>query len=134
MVRADVKEFIRSHGLLHDVGSESGIYAITVDGYVAYVGQSKDMQRRCFGHIYRALNKTPLSRKKYRILGDAWINKHAIDCKMLERCSESELDAKEKEMLKKYDPPLNTRMPDGPRDIRELTLQKLMTILKKRVK
>ena len=119
---------------MHDVGSESGIYAITVDGYVAYVGQSKDMQRRCFGHIYRALNKTPLSRKKYRILGDAWINKHAIDCKMLERCSESELDAKEKEMLKKYDPPLNTRMPDGPRDIREMTLQKLMTILKKRVK
>lgn len=134
MVRADVKEFIRSHGLLHDVGSESGIYAITVDGYVAYVGQSKDMQRRCFGHIYRALNKTPLSRKKYRILGDAWINKHVVDCKMLGRCGVSELDAKEKEMLKKYDPPLNTRMPDGPRDIREMTLQKLMTILKKRVK
>jgi excinuclease UvrABC nuclease subunit len=134
MVRADVKEFIRSHGLLHDVGSESGIYAITIDGYVAFVGKSKEMQKECFRHISRALNKTPLSRKKYRILGDAWINKHAIDCKMLERCSESELDAKEKEMLKKYDPPLNTRMPDGPRDIRELTLQKLMTILKKRVK
>ena len=134
MVRADVKEFIRSHGLLHDVGSESGIYAITVDGYVAYVGQSKDMQKECFRHISRALNKTPLSRRKYRILGDAWINKHAIDCKMLERCGESELNAKEKEMLKKYDPPLNTRMPDGPRDIREMTLQKLMTILKKRVK
>lgn len=134
MVRADVKEFIRSHGLLHDVGSESGIYAITIDGYVAFVGKSKEMQKECFRHISRALNKTPLSRKKYRILGDAWINKHAIDCKMLERCSESELDAKEKEMLKKYDPPLNTRMPDGPRDIREMTLQKLMTILKKRVK
>lgn len=134
MVRADVKEFIRCHGLLHDVGSESGIYAITVDGYVAYVGQSKDMQKECFRHISRALNKTPISRKKYRILGDAWINKHAIDCKMLERCGESELGAKEKEMLKKYDPPLSTRMPDGPRDIREMTLQKLMTILKKKVK
>ena len=134
MVRADVKEFIRSHGLLHDVGSECGIYAITIDGYVAYIGQSKDMQRRCFGHIYRALNKTPLSRKKYQILGDAWINKHAIDCKMLERCGESELDAKEKELLKKYDPPLNTRMPDGPRDIKGLDMQKVINILKKRVK
>lgn len=134
MVRADVKEFIKSHGLLHDVGSECGIYAITIDGYVAYIGQSKDMLKRCFGHIYRALNKTPLSRKEYQILGDAWINKHAIDCKMLERCGEGELDAKEKELLKKFDPPLNTKMPDGPRDIRALTLHKTMSILKKKLK
>ena len=134
MVRADVKEFIRCHGLLHDVGSESGLYAITIDGYIAYVGASKDMEKACIGQIYRILNKTPFSRKKYRILGDAWINKHTVDCKLLERCAEAEIDAKMKELLKKYDPPLNTKMPDGPKDIKGLTLQKTINILKKKVK
>ena len=134
MVRADVKEFIRCHGLLHGVGSECGVYAVTIDGYVAYVGKSKNMLKTCFGHIARTVNKTPLSRRFYRVLFDAWINKHVVDCKVLETCPESALAEKEKEALLKFDPPLNTRMPNGPRDLGKMTLQKLMPILRKKVK
>lgn len=134
MVRADVKEFIRCHGLLHGVGSESGVYAVTIDGYVAYAGTSKNMLETCFGHIARTVNKTPLSPRLYRILFDAWINKHVVDCKALEVCSADAMAAKYKEALIKYDPPLNTRMPNGPRDVHGMTLAKLMPILKKRVK
>ena len=106
MVRADVREFIRCHGLLHGVGSECGVYAVTIDGYVAYIDTSKNMLKTCFGHIARTVNKTPLSRRFYRILFDAWINKHVVDCKVLEVCPEDALAEKKKEALLKFDPPL----------------------------
>lgn len=56
MKRADLREYILDNGLLESAYNEPGIYAITIDDYIAYIGQSKDVYRRCAQHIYNIEN------------------------------------------------------------------------------
>ena len=48
----DLDEFIDDWGLLLDCEQRAGIYCITVDMKIVYVGKSKNVQQRCRSHIY----------------------------------------------------------------------------------
>jgi len=39
--RTEINDFIRENNLLETCKESAGIYAITIDNYVAYIGQSK---------------------------------------------------------------------------------------------
>ena len=52
----DLDKFIYEQDLLRDVEEKAGIYAITIDKRVVYVGQSKNIYQRCRSHIYNIFN------------------------------------------------------------------------------
>lgn len=86
----------------------SGIYAITVDNYVMYVGQSKNLERRFSQHC-AALES--LNENKYRILREAEQLGHTIDFVCLDnQVSVSELEMREADFIKYYQPPLNSKI------------------------
>ena len=47
MKYTEVDKYITEHNLLTSIPEKSGIYAITIDRYIVYVGKSKNMRERC---------------------------------------------------------------------------------------
>jgi hypothetical protein len=43
MKYTDLDKYIKKNNLLVNVEAKSGIYAITIDNYIVYVGKAKDM-------------------------------------------------------------------------------------------
>ena len=43
MKYTDLDKYIKKNNLLNGVEAKSGIYAITIDDYIVYVGMAKDM-------------------------------------------------------------------------------------------
>lgn len=52
MKRSELDDFIKENELMTIMPNQSGIYAITIDERIAYIGQSKKMYDRCRTHIY----------------------------------------------------------------------------------
>ena len=72
--RTEINDFIRENNLLETCKESAGIYAITIDNYVAYVGQSKNIFQRCSQHIYNIENAGFNHEKKYELLLAAKLN------------------------------------------------------------
>lgn len=122
----DLDKFIYEQDLLRDVEEKAGIYAITIDKRVVYVGQSKNIYQRCRSHIYNIFNAMYNKEKKYQLLLSAWLGGHRIDCFQLDYCDIDQLKEKENEWIKIYKPKLNILTPTGKNDISELRIEQLL--------
>lgn len=125
----DLDKYIEEHGLLKNIKKTSGIYAITLEDFVVYVGQSKDMFQRCSQHIYNTENAMLNQEKKYLLLLSAKIGGHDIDYIPLEYCEESELTSRENFYISSYNPPLNILTPNGKQDIEVLKIGDLLSYI-----
>ena len=126
MTLEDLDKFIYEQDLLRDVEEKAGIYAITIDKRVVYVGQSKNIYQRCRSHIYNIFNAMYNKEKKYQLLLSAWLGGHRIDCFQLDYCDIDQLKEKENEWIKIYKPKLNILTPTGKNDISELRIEQLL--------
>ena len=44
----DLKDYINNHNLLkNNIKKETGIYGITIDNIIVYIGESKNVYNRC---------------------------------------------------------------------------------------
>lgn len=68
MKYVDLNSFIKNNDLLKEVKKEPGVYAITVDNWIAYIGPSRDMYQRCSQHIYDIQNAMLNADKMSKIL------------------------------------------------------------------
>ena len=93
----------------------AGIYQITIDGAVAYIGKSTDMMQRLAQHI----SSMKLSKShKYQVLREAKQKGHTVTFSVV-CCAKSkrmcdireEIGAAEGEYIRKLRPPLNTQIP-----------------------
>lgn len=129
MKRADLEKFIEDNFLLENVQEAPGIYAITVDGFIAYIGQSRNMYERCSQHIYNTENATFINEKKYLLLLSAKLGGHRIDCISLQQTDISSLLDLEAAYIDKYDPCLNINKPKGRNDINNMKIEDLLMSL-----
>lgn len=127
MKRTELANFIYENRLLRDVYNGPGVYAITVDDKIAYIGQSKNMIERCSQHIYHTENAIFNQEKKYLLLLSAKLGGHKIDCKTIAYGELDGLIQGESYFINKYCPPLNIKIPGrGYNDIEDLTIEELM--------
>lgn len=92
-----------------------GIYCISINGQIVYIGKSKNMLRRLAQHWVGI--KTG-SERKYRILAEAKQHHHNVSFDVLHYAAEAastlleqELGEKEGEFIRKEKPVLNTQIP-----------------------
>ena len=126
MKRSELQEYIFDNGLLEDCKESSGIYTITIDRGVVYVGQSKNIYQRCSQHIYNIQNAILNKEKKYELLLAAQLGGHIVDCYYIEYCPQSELDEKESYWIGKLKPCLNILTPEGKQDINNLKIEDVL--------
>lgn len=122
MKHEEVEEFVERNGLLSNCKREPGIYAITINDLIAYVGQSKNVYQRCCSHIYGIENAGFNKEKKYELLLSAKLGGYKVDCKPLCYCDEEELNKTERYYINLLTPPLNIITPNGKQDISNLTI------------
>lgn len=126
MKLSELDKFIKDNELLQPMKNEAGIYAITIDSMIAYIGKSKKMYDRCRTHIYNVQNAGFQSvEKKYKLLLAAQLGGHRIDCLPIRYCEEDELGEYEDKYLEEVMPPLNILTPLGKQDITNLTIFEL---------
>ena len=107
MKYTQVDKFVKDNNLLQDVEEKSGIYAITIDNKIAYIGQSKNLYQRCCQHIYNTENAMLNKEKKYLLLLAAKLGGHNVDCLPLVYTEEEELNKWEVYLIKSLTPQLN---------------------------
>lgn len=131
MRRADLEEYIAENELLtQNILKLPGIYAITIDGYIVYVGQSKNVYERCSQHIYNTQNAVLNNEKKYLLLLSAHLGGHKIDCVGLEYVEIDALTEVEDKLIEKYTPCLNILTPYGKQDISKLKIEDVLMKMK----
>lgn len=126
MKRQDLDKFIAENQLLQNCAQRSGIYAITIDNGVVYVGQSKNIYQRCSQHIYNIENAMFNNEQKYLLLLSAKLGGHKVDCRFIEYCDINELTQKENIYIEWLQPCLNIRTPKGDRDISKLKIEDVL--------
>lgn len=130
MKKSDLNDFIYENGLLSQVRPQPGIYAITIDNKVAYIGQSKNMWERCSQHIYNIENAMLNQEKKYLLLLAAKLGGHKIDCISIANCTLEGLIKGETYYIDRVKPPLNIKMPGNPdNNIDSLKIEDLLGLL-----
>lgn len=123
MKLCELDDFIENNELMTAMPYQSGIYAITIDERIAYIGQSKDMYSRCRTHIYNIQNAAFQGvDKKYKLLLAAQMGGHKVDCMPLITCDNDELAEQEDRYIERFMPPLNILTPLGKQDINNLTI------------
>lgn len=108
---------------------KSGIYCITIDGKIAYIGQSGNMLNRIASHMgnIEMPQSQEYNSKKYRLLRLAKEEGHQIGFDVLFYCGRLDLNRLEKDAILNYMPPLNTKIPGHPdQRITSLTLPQLL--------
>ena len=88
---------------------KSGIYSISINEKLVYIGKSKNMLRRVAEHMTQIVKGK--ESHKYSILHQARERGYTIQFDVLEYCHEWELDMAEGEYIRKYRPPLNYQIP-----------------------
>ena len=129
MKQAEVETYVRDNNLLTTTNNKSGIYAITIDNRVAYIGQSNNTRTRCMNHIYLIENGYYAKEKKYSLLLSARLGGHKVDCVNICFCAVEDLDTVEEHYIRQYKPPLNILTPFGKNDIKDLMIEDLISIL-----
>lgn len=128
MRRADLDKYIQKHGLLDEVENKPGIYAITVDDKIVYVGQSKWAHSRLSDHIYNIQNGMLVEDYKYKLLLAAKLGGHKIRFKILEYCEQEKLLEVEKQHISEHKPLLNVITPYGMQNIEMLKVEHLLGV------
>jgi hypothetical protein len=107
----DLNKFIEDNGLLtKNVKSASGIYVITVDGYVAAIRNSPDVKQGCYQEIYEVENAVLTQRYDYILLYAAKLGGHRIDCAGLKYIPRNELVKTTMSLQREYEPFLDKMM------------------------
>lgn len=98
-----------------DKYDHAGIYYISLDDRIVYIGKSLNMLRRVAEHYVGIVTK---SEKKYRILSQAQSKGSCVGFGVLYNAKgkkheeiEEEIGAKEGELIRQYMPMLNTQIP-----------------------
>ena len=130
MKKEQLKQFIKENGLLKHCNSASGIYCITIDDGVVYVGQSKNILERCSQHIYRIENAVLIKEQKYLLLLSAKLGGHRVDCHYLEYCDNDILTEREDYFIDALEPCLNILTPSGKQDINGLKIEDVLASIK----
>lgn len=107
MKYTELEAYIRQNNLLKGIEAKPGIYAITIDNVIVYIGQSDNVKRRCGQHIYKTQNAMIVGERKYELLLAAQLGGHKVDCVLLEYCNEDYLLEKETEWITNEQPILN---------------------------
>ncbi len=128
MCRLSASKYIREHDLCKGVGRVSGIYAITINQKIVYIGKAKNMESRTRCHIRNVINGyiTP----KYGLLLAALKKNNRVDCKEIKRCGENGLCDIEKLYINKYCLPLNRMMTNPSMNPKDLSLEQLLTFVR----
>lgn len=97
--------------------ARAGIYTISVDNKILYIGQSKNMHTRLSNHKSE-IREPCLREKKYEILKEAIAKGKTIQFDVLyyakrvrDEAQKKELNEREAYYINKYLPPLNTQIP-----------------------
>lgn len=123
---AELPSYIEDNELLMDCRNECGIYAITVDSKIVYIGKSQNIFRRCAQHIYNIQNAALNQEKKYLLLLAAQLGGLWVDCITIDTCKEDQLAELESYYIDHYNPPLNILTPSGKQDISDRTIRDLL--------
>lgn len=126
MKYTELQNFIEKNNLLRFMRAAAGIYAITIDGYIAYIGESKNIYERCGQHIYKTENATLINEPKYLLLLSAKLGGHRIDCSPIEYCSEAQLRDRERYYIEKYEPSLNIQLAHSREEVCSLKIEELL--------
>lgn len=122
----DLDEFIDDWGLLLYCEQKPGIYCITVDRKIVYVGKSKNVYQRCRSHIYNIQNAMFNQEKKYLLLLSAFLGGHWVDCFPIQYCDVDCLTELEDRYIEEFNPKLNILTPTGKNDISKLKVEDLL--------
>lgn len=128
----EIDTYVKDNNLLVFCPKQSGIYAITVDNTVVYIGQAKNIYTRCCQHIYNTQNAMLNQEKKYLLLLAAQLGGHNIDCIALELCDEDMLRLRENTWIDTVKPTLNILTPSGKQDIDNLKIEDLLKEVRER--
>ena len=115
----------------------SGIYCIKIDQKIVYIGKSTNMLRRVAQHYVGIKTE---SEKKYQVLSEARRRGHDINFNVLYYAKSRnivdqfvEIGEKEGELIRKYNPVLNTQIPKEDDytkyDVREIDIKKILSSL-----
>ena len=85
----------------------TGIYAITVNSSIVYIGQAKDVYQRINQHRFNIFNQKQGKENKYEILQSA-AQKFQIKFYLVIECDGLQLNQKELELIKMLKPCLNS--------------------------
>lgn len=88
-------------------GIKSGIYSISIDGRVVYIGQSADLHSRAISHRYNILNSQELW---YPLVKNFLEREHEISFNVIESVNPKNLKAKEKDYIFLYQPLFNQQL------------------------
>ena len=88
-------------------GIKSGIYSISIDGRVVYIGQSADLHSRAISHRYGILNSQELW---YPLVKSFLERGHEISFNVIESVNPKNLRAKEKDYIFLYQPLFNQQL------------------------
>lgn len=114
-----------------------GVYCIKIDQQIVYIGKSVNMLRRIAQHYAGIQNETE---KKYQVLSEARRRGHNINFDVLYYAKSRnivdqfvEIGEKEGELIRKYNPVLNTQIPKAEDytkyDVREIDVKKILSSL-----
>lgn len=129
---SEVDKYIQKNGLLKGIEEKPGIYAITVDNKIVYVGMSKNLYQRCSQHIYNTQNAMFNQEQKYLLLLSAHLGGHNVDCLLLEYCDIELLRVRENWWIEDQQPILNILTPSGKQDITELKIEDVIADVHRR--
>lgn len=130
MKYTEVTKFITKENLLtNNILKSPGIYAITIDNYIVYIGQSKNVYERATQHIYNTENATFNKEQKYLLLLSAKLGGHKVDVLGLEYLDPEVLSETEDKYIEKYNPCLNILTPYGKQDISKLKIEDVLNKL-----
>lgn len=127
MKRLSARKFIKENGLCEGVKKVSGIYAITIDNRIVYIGQAENMESRTRKHIRNMINGHP--REKYKLMNAVWLLRHRVDCREVKECDEEELTKLEHAYLRDLVLPLNTMLSNTSPKPKELSPEELLGML-----
>ena len=88
-------------------GIKSGIYSISIDGRVVYIGQSADLHSRAISHRYSILSSQELW---YPLVKSFLERGHEISFNVIESVNPKNLRAKEKDYIFLYQPLFNQQL------------------------
>ena len=88
-------------------GIKSGVYSISIDGRVVYIGQSADLHSRAISHRYNILN----SQEVWYPLVKSFLERgHEISFNVIESVNPKNLKSKEKDYIFLYQPLFNQQL------------------------
>lgn len=115
-IQEKIKENIAKMGQKYEKYNHPGIYAISLDGKIVYIGKSENMAIRIANHMIHIEHLIEKG-NKYQVLHQARKEGYMICFSVLCYCSVDELAYKEAKYIREYMPPLNYQIPklDNPK-------------------